>query len=458
MRAIPPPLASELTSLGGLELAGRLHRREVSAVEVVQAFLDRIDRFNNELHAFVDVFRRRALLAARLADQALRRSASRPPLYGVPIGIKDTQFVRGSVSRFGSRALPRIPSPLDDRVVRRIRAGGLLILGKLSTSEFGVMPVVEPDIHPPTRNPWDLDRSSGGSSGGSGAALAARLLPVAHGSDGAGSIRIPSAFCGLCGLKPSRGVVPSAYGEPDQRLLYTSGPMARTTEDVAALLDVMALQAPGALERPAGSYLEACRRPPPRLRVRLLVSSFLGAASPECRAAAERAARCLEELGHRVEPADPPGASLDEFLPLYGHIFAHIPLVRWSRTQPVTRWVASQGRLSAADAASLHDRLSGLMHEWWEGTDLVLTPTTPEVAPPVGSLRADDPEAQFRRAANLGAFTAAFNLSGQPALSIPAAISSEHLPIGVQIAGALRDDALVLQVGRQLEEAVGPLG
>src|SRR5215831_5707379 len=230
---------SPLLELTALEQAARIRAREVSCVELVRLYLDRIEALNPGLSAFVRVHRWRALAQARRKDAQLRKGAqSVPPFHGVPIAMKDLNFVRGSVSRFGSRGV-WIPTPVDCHSTASVRLGGFVIVGKTATSELGAMPVTEPDIHPPTRNPWDPERTSGGSSGGAGAAVAAGLLPIAHGSDGAGSVRIPAALNQLYGFKATRGRVANPYGLRDPDILYSCGPLARSVDDAAAMLDVL---------------------------------------------------------------------------------------------------------------------------------------------------------------------------------------------------------------------------
>ena len=231
---------SSLHTLPALVLAKLVREGAISSEELVRHHLARIEAMNPSLSAFVTVFDDAVKVARRKDRERLRHCDSLPPFHGVPIGIKDLNAVRFTRTRFGSRGMPAIVLPFDDANVRPLRRAGFVILGKLSTSELGAMPVTEPDIHPPTRNPWSPTHTAGGSSGGSGAAVAAGMLPIAQGSDGAGSIRIPSSFCGLYGLKPSRGRVVNQFRFPDRRILYTSGPMARTVTDAAALLDVMA--------------------------------------------------------------------------------------------------------------------------------------------------------------------------------------------------------------------------
>src|SRR5688572_11505480 len=224
----------ELEQTSAIELAKRIRARELSSEELVRASLERIERYDTDHSVFVQVLADRAIKDAKKKDAMLAKSdaSSLPPFFGVPAAIKGLNFGRRGFSGFGSGAFRLGLLTLDDRTTARIRSGGFVIVGKLATSELGALPITEPAIHPPTRNPWNRDHTSGGSSGGTGAALAARLVPVAQGSDGAGSIRIPSSFCHLFGLKPSRGRLERPYGPPDAKSLSTCGPMGHSVDDV----------------------------------------------------------------------------------------------------------------------------------------------------------------------------------------------------------------------------------
>lgn len=440
-----------------LEQAALIRRRAVSSEELVRLYLDRIEALDGQLHAFVAVFRRRALLQARLKDAQVRLGARLPAFHGVPTGIKDLNLVRFTRTRFGSAALPPIWSPLDDRTTAAVRRGGFVIVGKLASSELGAMPVTEPDIHPPTRNPWHLGHTAGGSSGGSSAAVAAGLLPIAQGSDGGGSVRIPSAFCHLYGIKPSRGRVPEAFGRPDRDVLYTSGPMARSVEDAAAMLDVMAgldVGRPHWAPAPPRPYRALCTPPSRPFRIGVTTRPSFGATHPEVAAAVTRAARLLADLGHEVDEVATPGIQLDEFLPLWQHLIATFPLVKWQRTQPITRWLAAAGRsLRAPDMIALRRRLAERIVHALGPHELWIMPTVAVPPPRVGAFSGRAPAEAFTDAARLGAFTAGFNITGQPAASVPLGLTSEGLPIGLQIVGRLLGEADVLALSRQLEEA-----
>ncbi|MFS8069854.1 MAG: amidase [Byssovorax sp.] len=440
-----------------LEQASMIRARAISSEELTRLYLGRIERLNPRLNAFVTTFRRRAIADAREKDRLVRAGGTIPTFHGVPIGIKDLNFVRFAWTRMGSRATLPIFSPVDDNTTASLRRGGFVILGKLATSELGAMPVVETDTHPPTRNPWSPRHTAGGSSGGSGAAVAAGLLPIAQGSDGGGSIRIPSALCHLYGIKPSRGRVPNAFGKPDRDILYTCGPIARSVEDAAAMLDVMAGLDGGRphwAPTPHRAYRALLAEPRRPLRIRFTTKSPLVETHPDIAAAVEGAARLLGELGHHVEEGTLPEMTLEEFLPLWQHVIADVPLVRWSRAQAVTRWLAEPGRaLDVEKMRTLRREIAARHLRVYAEVDVWLTPTVAIPSPEVGAFARLSPQEAFRGAAELGAFTAAFNITGQPAASVPLGLTREGLPMGLQIAGRELADDVVLAVSRQLEEA-----
>jgi len=437
-----PTLPHQILEATATEQARMIRAGEISSYQLVQLYLERIARANPALSAFVEVHGWRALRDARAKD---RERAPRGPFHGVPIGIKDLNMVRLAWTRFGSRGLG-VFSPLDDRTARMLRNAGFVVLGKLATSELGAMPVTEPDTHPPTRNPWDLRVTPGGSSGGSGAAVAGGLIPIAHGSDGAGSIRIPSSFCHLYGFKPSRGVVPNAFGFKDEEILYTCGPLARSVEDAAAMVDALNGKVSFA------SQLDAPLRP---MRIKLVLDNPVAAPHPAVREAVLLAARTLESLGHHIIDSGPPTGSIDEFLPVYQKLVASVPAVRWSRVQPVTRWLGLAGKkVTRGDALALQRRMNAEVEGWFRGADMVLSPTVPILPPRIGAFDGPDPETSFREAAVLGTYTALFNVSGGPAASLPLAVSAEGLPIGVQLGATPGEDLRVLQLSRQLENAM----
>jgi amidase len=450
---------SDVLNATALEQAALVRSRALSSEELCRLYLDRIERHDGRLNAFVSVLRRRALAEARAKDVALRARGADPPppFYGVPIGIKDLNLVRFAWTRFGTRAAPPIFSPVDDQTTAGLRRGGFVVVGKLATSEMGAMPVTETDIGPPTRNPWNPWHTPGGSSGGSGAAVAGGLLPIAQGSDGAGSIRIPSAFCHLYGIKPSRGRVPNAFRKEDRDILYTCGPIARTVEDAAAMLDVMAGLVGGRphwAPPPRRPYRELLAEKPRQLRIFVNTRSPFGETHPEIAAAVTRAARLLADLGHHVEEAALPEGSIEEFLPLWQHLIGEFPLAIWSRAQPITRWLAAPGRaLRTADMQALRRSIADRLLPALAAPDAWLTPTVAVPAPRIGAFSGRPPAEAFHDAARLGAFTAPFNITGQPAASIPLGLTKDGLPMGLQIGGRPNAEDVVLALSKQLEEA-----
>jgi amidase len=448
---------SSLLELSAVEQARLIRTRQVSSVELVRQTLERSHALNHRYNAFVSIFES-AIAAARRKDNAQRRSSGEFPLFhGVPIGIKDLNIVRGRITRYGSRAVPRLLLPFDDSTVAPLRRAGFVIIGKLATSEFGTLPVTEPEIHPPTRNPWAPGHTAGGSSGGSAAAVASGMLAVAQGSDGAGSIRIPAAFCQLYGLKPARGRLRNQFGLPDRRILYTSGPLTRCVDDAAAMLDVMAgltegrphwAPPPARPFRERSAYVRS-------LRIRFITTTSLVPTDPEILAGLERSLAVLSGLGHTVEEGVLPDSSLEEFLPLWQHLVAQVPLWRWHKTQPVTRWLGEAGRkLRTVDVIRRFDAIYARFSPVFATADVWVMPTVALPPPPIGAWAKLPPAAVFAAAARLGAFTAIINLTGLPAASIPMGQTAAGLPMGLQIVGGPFAEADVLALSWQFEEAM----
>jgi amidase len=365
--------------------------------------------------------------------------------------------VRGFRSRVGSRAFRFVLVPIDGPVARACRRGGFVLLGKLATSELAILPFIETDLHPPTRNPCAPDHYAGGSSGGSAAAVASGMLPIAPGSDGGGSIRIPASFCGLVGVKAGRGTLPHPYDAIDRVRISAIGPLARTVRDGAALMDVLAGRTTLAQLTAPDSFLTACDRPPSALRIRVLRCSPLVAVDTDVVAATTRAARALEQLGHHIEEGEPLVAEIDEFIPLMARMVANVPVPPFLNglLQPTTRWLRVLGkRVSNAEAARHRERLERRVLDWFGDADAWLTPTVAMPAPRVGAFANLDGERVFRAAATIGAFTAPFNASGQPAASVPAGTSRAGLPIGVQLVFPHGGDRRLLALAAALEEAL----
>jgi amidase len=446
------PLVSEPGPRTALQLAAAISRRELSSVEVTQSFLARITK-KTELGAFVDVFASRALRDAARVDEGIARGAGvSGPFAGVPIGIKDVEAVRASWLRMGTRAYRYFWTPVDGPLAGRIRRGGFVFLGKTATPELALLPITEPTIHPPCRNPRDPRFTAGGSSGGAAAAVAAGLLPIAHGSDAAGSIRIPAALCGLVGFKPSRGILPNDYAFVDRLRFNENGCLAWTVEDSAAFLDLLAGRSYPAHVPDEDSFLAASRRTPPRLKIRYSLESAVTNVEPDATDAVLATARLLRECGHDVEQAPRLEGTLDEFLPLWQRMAANMPVPSDRLLEPSSRWLRQRGReISQTEAAARSKALSERIFGWFGDADVLVTPTVAVKSPRVGEHGAlRDGEARFRALAPLAAFTAPFNVSGQPAITLPCATSRLALPLGVQLVGRPGADGTLLALSNSL--------
>lgn len=463
---------AQLHDLTALEAAAAVRRREVSPVELVDHALDRVDRLDDRVGAFVTVTPELAREQARQAEKAVLAAADPrelPPLLGVPTAIKDLNLTAGIPTKFGSRAFEDFVPDFDDHVVTLLRAAGTISVGKTSTPEFGLPCYTESDVGPPARNPWDLGRLSGGSSGGAGSAVAAGFVPFAQGSDGGGSIRIPASCCGLVGLKTSRGRISKGPFDVDAARLAVLGPLARTVRDAAAFLDAVAVAQPGDPDPcpplPEGeTFLGWCDRDPGRLQIgRFIESPMESVVDPQVRAAWEQASALLESLGHAV--VDVPAPMPVESVPLFETVWsvaahgAPVDPSRVDRLRPLTVYLRARGAgvsgpqyANALGTLGLHARraIAASAH-----LDAVLAPTLAQLPPPVGYFTgADaDPAADFERQKRFTPFTAMYNQTGQPAISLPLYESAEGLPIGMMVVGRPGGEAALLSLAAQLEAA-----
>jgi amidase len=429
--------------LSALEQAARIADGTLTSIELVERYLARITRHDPALSAFATVLADTARRDAERADRMRARGTLVGKFHGVPTAIKDHHLVRFTRTRIGSRAFDWLWTPVDDDFVKGIRAGGFVLIGKTTMSELGILPVVETALQQPTRNPWNTSRTAGGSSGGAGAAIAAGLLPIAPGSDGAGSVRIPSSLNGLVGLKPTRGLVPDRSNRIDAYGLASNGPMARSLDDAAALLDVMA--APGRRD-----HLARSRDPVRPQRIAMILDAPVGDVDPRIAAIVERAAERLRAQGHTVERRPCPSATLDDFLPVYQRFVSRIPLLAPKRLGEFARWFWETGRTvpeSRADA--LMRGFEAVGRATMEGFDVLLTPTVGILPFEVGEHAHLAPPEHFRALAPLGAFTALANVTGQPALSVPFG-TVEGMPVGVQLLGRDGQDAMLFALARAL--------
>lgn len=425
---------------------------QLSVESLTRAYLARVERLDHRFNAFAQYAPDHALATARALDRARARdrSIARAPLWGVPTAMKDIHLAKGMFARLGSRSFRYFWSPVDDVSTAAVRRAGMVIMGKLATSELAILPVIDHDLHPPTRNPWDVSRYSGGSSGGSSAAISAGMMPVAVASDGAGSIRIPAAFCGLIGHKPTRDLVPNPFARFEALSLSVIGPHARSVDDAAALLDVLRAEDRGT------PFAETVKRPPSRLRVRFTTKNPVVDTEAPIADAVRRVARALESLGHDVEESLPFEGTIEEFLPMFQYLAHGMFVPRASLLQPVTKWLRESGkRVSLDEALARRDMFRARVDAWMGNCDVFLTPTVARYAPTVGAWSAHSPEDLFREAAPLGAFTAVFNASGNPATTIPLWSDGVALPAGVQLVGGRGRDAMLLSLARVLLESFG---
>ena len=466
---------AELHDLTALELAAAVRDGETSPSDVVRHALDRAERLGPQLGAFVTLAPERALAEAREAEALLAAASDvepLPPLLGVPCPVKDLSAVAGVVMAAGSRALAGYVPDHDDGIVTLLNHAGTIMLGKTTTPELGLPCYTEPDGLPPARTPWDLSRSAGGSSGGAAAAVAARIVPVAQGSDGGGSIRIPASACGLVGLKPSRGRISPGPYQLDGAGLASLGFLTRDVRDTAALLDAAAHPWPGdtfELPRADVSFLEHVHRPPGRLRVGVLTTPVIAEDAPvhpACRAVVETVAGYLVELGHDVAPAPVPfpAERWDAFRALWAvmALQAPVPPDREELLVPLTRWLRAQGRavsgLEHAQAASAVQALTREIARSWSAFDVIVSPTLAQLPAAVGALRDDgDPAADFAAQTRFTPWTSVWNMSGRPAISLPVGEHAEAgttLPVGVMLGARYGREDVLLGLAGAIEEVV----
>lgn len=456
---------AQIHELTMIELAAAMAARELSPVEVTDHYLRRTRDLNAQVGAFYTIAEDSAMEQAKAAEKAIS-DGDAGPLTGVPLPIKDLNLAAGLPVTFGCEVFADFVSPQDDYVVEAIRKSGAVITGKTATPEFGLPCYTETKIGPPARTPWDLSRSAGGSSGGAGAAVAAGLAPAAQGSDGGGSIRIPSSVCGLFGIKPTRGRVSEGPLLPDLAGLSVAGPIARTVADAALLLDVMAgyrlgdMYTPAAPERTFLSYTE---REPGKLRIgRTLQHSVEGAAvHPECVRAYEQASALLAELGHEVEDVAMPFApdTVPHFETLWYSMATIAPIAKEDEHKllPLTRYLRERGfALSASELIAAQAYLQGTVRgalAAMDAYDAILTPTLAQPPVPVGYFDEVDPAENFERQKAFTPFAAVYNVSGQPAVNVPLYWTSGGLPIGVMLAGRMADEGTLISLSAQLERA-----
>jgi amidase len=481
----------EFSSYDALGLAELVRTRQASPRELVSAAIERIEALNPSLNAVVH----------KMYDRALGQAGGElpdGPFRGVPIVLKDLlAWYEGEPTTSGSRLYRGWLPPHDTTIVQRYRRAGVIVVGKTNTPEFGLTPYTEPEAYGPTRNPWDITRTPGGSSGGSGAAVASGMVPLGGGGDGGGSIRIPASCCGIFGLKPTRGRTPTGpiVGEHWQGAAVEHC-LTRSVRDSAAMLDALRGPEPGSpyqTAEPARPYLDEVDTPPARLRIAFTDSPFLGhTVHPDCRAALADAVALLESLGHEVVESAPPvdrEAFNVAFLTMVcGEVSAELleakALIGREATRhdvEITTWVMSLlgKQMSAGEFAKAEHHVrtaSRRVGQYFEQIDLLVTPTLGMPPFPIGQLQPPPREKALMRffgRLNAGAalrvagvlekaasqlfdfipYTPLFNATGQPAMSLPLWWNAEGLPIGVHVVGRFGDEATLFRLAGQLERA-----
>lgn len=488
----------EYDDLDATALAALLRQRELSAREVIEKAIGRIDRRNPELNAVIQRMSERALADAARVDRELAASADTgglPPLLGVPFLLKDLKAEdAGEPCTNGSRLLRDNRASHDSELVRRFKRAGLIICGRANTPELGIMGVTEPALHGPTRNPWDPRRTCGGSSGGSAAAVAARMVPLAHGGDGGGSIRIPASHCGLVGLKPTRGRTPLPAATGHWEGFVVEHVLTRSVRDSALVLDLIAgsglgdwYTAPPASE----PFVSAAAREPGPLRIAWTSEALFGDEThPDCVRAVEDAAKLCEQLGHHVEQAHP---KFDKAALIRAYLITVAAGVAGS-LRAIERELGRKARNDELELRTwmlrvLGEAISGgeylesaqtmrvAVHdlaEFFLGYDLLLTPTCARPPVEIGELESPASERAAMRVARAMPIkpmlmamlaemaknplapnpnTQLFNMSGQPAISLPLHWNDAGLPIGVQAVARTGEDGLLLGFAAQLERA-----
>ncbi len=455
-------MSDELTYLSAIEMTARFRDGSLSPVEVTQACLAAIERLNPRLNAFVVVDDEGAVAEARAAEERWRVGAPKSRIDGVPTTIKDILVTKGWPTRFGSKTTEETPAEWDSPVSARLREHGAVLLGNTTTPEYGWKGVTDSPLTGITRNPWNPDKTPGGSSGGASAALAAGMGALAVGTDGGGSIRIPAGFTGVFGIKPSFGRVPAYPASPFGTVSHV-GPMTRTVTDAALMLTV--ITRPDRrnwhpLPPDTADYTNGLDGGIEGLKIAFSPSLGGRRVDPEIAALVAAAARRFEDLGAQVEAAEPDLAGNEENFRTHWFAGAANLFTRFSPEQQAQmdeglREIADQGaRITLLDYLAATDRRRVLqlnMSLFHQDYDLLLTPTLPIPAFDAGL--EFPPDYGDDRWCDWTPFSYPFNLTQQPAASVPCGLTAAGLPAGLQIVGPLYADALVLRAARAFEQA-----
>jgi amidase len=437
-----------------LALAAQVRAGDVSPRELVDAAVARVEATNPELN----------FLVTECFEQARSETPVEGPFTGVPMLVKDLTETAGVRTTFSSRAFEHYVPATDAAIVRRLKDAGFVVIGKSNTPEFGITAVTESELNGACRNPWDTSRTPGGSSGGAAAAVAAGVLPLAHGSDGGGSVRIPAACCGLFGIKPSRGRVSPAPYVSGSLELSQSGPLSVTVRDAAAFLDVIAGYEAGDAHwatPPVRPFLDEVGADPGRLRIAFTAEPAVPhPVDPRLVDVARRAADALAELGHDVVERTPQWVDeevLSSFAKLWQLTPTLYPVPDESLLMPLNRALAAAARetssVTYARAVGALQRAARRIVAFWDDVDIVLTPALATLPVPIGWVfEPDDPWEQFARGGEFTPFTPIVNVTGQPAAAVPFEVV-DGLPAGIQLIGPPAGEAVLFRLAAQLEQA-----
>ncbi len=449
----------DLAFTTALEQAQLIRRRQVSPTELVEIYLERISRLNPQLGSYFTVMAEQAIADAKAKTEILTSTNVLPPFFGVPISIKDLSRVAGVPCTYGNPALLNNIPEYDDGIVTRIKQAGFIILGKTAASEIGSFPYTEPTGFPPARNPWNMEYTPGGSSGGAAAAVAAGLCAIAQGSDGGGSIRGPAACCGLVGIKPSRGRVSHAPVGDALSGLATSGPLARTVADAAALLDVMSGYVTGDpywLPNPEPSFLAASGEKPSTLRIAYATSiPPFGKADANCEQGVLQTVQLLQELGHIVEEKCPDFSGLIEPFQIVWQTSVAASGIPAEALQPLNRWLLARTG-SAGEYLQAVYKLQIVARQivaFFDTVDVLVLPVYLHSPIRVGEWAHLSPEETFRNIVHWVAPCPPANATGQPAIALPVGEDELGLPISVQLVGRPAAEATLIGLAAQLEAA-----
>jgi amidase len=450
---------TDLAFTPALELAQLIRRRVVSPLDLVEIYLERISRLNPRLGSYFTVTADLAVADAKNKTELLTKTSELPQFFGVPISIKDLNAVAGVTCTYGSPALLNNIANYDDGVVTRIKQAGFIILGKTATSELGSFPYSEPTGFSPARNPWNLEYTPGGSSGGAAASVAAGLSAIAQGSDGGGSIRGPAACCGVVGIKPARGRVTKAPVGDRLAGIAVNGPIARTVADAAAMLDVISGYFTGDpywLPDPEPSFLAATRTKTQNLKIAFSTSvPPLGEADENCQKGVLQTVKLLQQFGHQLEEKCPDFTSLIEpFQTVWqaGIAAAGIPA---EALQPMNQWLfARTGSVAEyMQAVSQMQIVSRSIVAFFDTFDVLVLPVYLHSPIRVGEWANLSPEQTFEKIINWVAPCPVANATGLPAIALPVGFDSNGLPLSVQLIGKPAAESTLISLAAQLEAA-----